>query len=259
MEIRIGTSGWNYRHWRGVFYPSKLPVHRWLSYYSQFFDTVEVNATFYGSLKRETLRRWLAETPESFVFAVKASRFITHVRRLKGVSEAIQRFWEEVLLLGNKLGPILYQLPPSLTYDPAIIEDFLACLPPEPPSVIEIRNATFHQREFLEQLKKYRVALCLSDTAGRYPSLWEEVTADLVYIRLHGSRRLYHSCYTEEELQVWARKIRRFPVKRVYVYFDNDALGWAPENALRLKALLGLPAPPLPEEARELLKGRPRE
>ncbi len=259
MEIRIGTSGWNYKHWRGVFYPTGLGPRRWLSYYTQFFDTVEVNATFYGTLKKETLTRWREETPEEFLFAVKASRFITHIKRLKEVKEALERFMDSIAPLFPKLGPILYQLPPSLRYDSQVMEDFLGLLPQEFPATIEIRNASFKEERFLEQLRRYGVALCLSDTAGRYPSLWEEITTDFIYIRLHGSRRLYRSCYSEEELEHWAQKIRGYPVKKVYVYFDNDSLGWAPENALRLKKKLGLPAPELPLECWELLSRRPKE
>ncbi len=257
MEIRIGTSGWHYRHWRGLFYPEDLPVKRWLPYYARFFDTAEVNATFYGTLKPETLRRWVEETPENFVFSVKASRYITHVKRLKGVQEALKRFYGSLEPLYPKLGPILFQLPPSLKYDPLLLEEFLGLLPREFPLVLEVRHRSFHQEAFLDQLRSQGVALCLSDTAGRYPSLFWATTADFSYVRLHGSRRLYRSCYTEEELQDWARKIRGLAVKRVYVYFDNDALGWAPENALRLKKMLGLPARSLPEEVLKTLNRRP--
>lgn len=129
MEIRIGTSGWNYRHWRGIFYPKKLPTRKWLSYYSQYFDTVEVNATFYGTPKKETLARWLEETPEGFLFAVKASRFITHLKRLKAVGEALERLFESLSPLYPKLGVILFQLPPSLKYEPELMEEFLSLIP----------------------------------------------------------------------------------------------------------------------------------
>ncbi len=257
MEIRIGTSGWHYRHWRGVFYPEKLPVRKWLTYYARYFDTSEVNATFYGTLKPETLRRWVEETPEGFVFAVKANRYITHVKRLKGVTDSLKRFYESLEPLYPKLGPVLFQLPPNLEYDPDLLEDFLWALPREFPLALEVRHPSFHQETFLDQLRSRGVALCLSDTAGRHPSLFFATTADFSYIRLHGSRRLYRSCYTEEELQEWARRIRGFPVKKVYVYFDNDALGWAPENALRLKRILGLPVRSLPEEALKILSRRP--
>ncbi len=256
FEIRIGTSGWNYPHWRKVFYPEGLPTRKWLAYYASYFDTVEVNATFYGTPKEATFRRWYEETPAGFLFALKASRFITHVKRLKGVEEPLKRFYRTISPLKEKIGPLLFQFPPSLKYDRDLIAQFLALLDPRFRTTIEIRHQSFHNEEFLELLAAHNVALCLSDTAGRYPSLLEALTADFVYIRLHGSRVLYRSCYTEEELRAWAQKILSFK-RPAYVYFDNDALGWAVPNALRLKELLGLPAKPLPEEALAILKTRP--
>ncbi len=256
FEIRIGTSGWNYPHWRGVFYPKGLPTRKWLSYYATFFDTVEVNATFYGTPKEATLCRWYEETPPGFLFALKASRFITHVRRLRNVKEPLERFYRIISPLKEKIGPLLFQLPPSLQYDRELLRDFLDLLDLRFRTTIEIRHRSFHNEEFLELLAARNIALCLSDTAGRYPSLLEALTADFVYIRLHGSRTLYRSCYTEAELSSWAEKIRRYQ-RPAYVYFDNDSLGWAVPNALRLKELLGLPAKPLPEEAWAILKTRP--
>ncbi len=257
MEVRIGTSGWRYRHWRGVFYPEGLPTREWLNYYAGYFDTVEVNATFYGTVKGETLRQWAEETPEGFLFAVKAHRYITHIKRLRGVDEALSRFYASLEPLYPKLGVILFQFPPSLRYDPDLLEEFLRILPRDFPVAIEIRHRSFHREAFLDQLRRYGVALCVSDTAGRYPSLLWAVTANFSYIRLHGSRVLYRSSYTDEELDFWARRIEELSVKRVYVYFDNDALGWAPENALRLRKRLGLPARSLPPEALKILQGRP--
>ncbi len=256
MQIRIGTSGWNYPHWRKVFYPPGLPSSRWLAYYAKYFDTVEVNATFYGTPKSKTLARWYEATPAEFVFALKASRFITHIKRLRDAEAPLRRFYETIRPLKEKIGPILFQLPPSLKFDPHLIADFLALLDPHYLHTMEIRHQSFHNDTFLELLREKRVALCLSDTAGRYPSLLEAITADFVYVRLHGSRRLYYSCYTEEELSRWAEKLRKWN-QPGYVYFDNDALGWAVPNALRLKELLGQHPPPLPEEAHAILSGRP--
>ncbi len=255
-KIWIGTSGWNYPHWRGVFYPSGLPPKKWLSYYATYFETVEINATFYGTPKEKTFKNWYKAVPDDFLFAVKASRFITHIKRLRDVGEAIKRFYRVVAPLGEKLGPILFQFPPNLKYDRALLEEFLAFLDLRHPTTIEVRHESFHDPEFFELLRQAGVALCLSDTAGKYPSLIEILTADFVYVRLHGSRVLYHSCYTEEELKHWAAKLKTWGLPG-YVYFDNDALGWAVPNALRLKALLGQEAKPLPEEAVALLKGRP--
>ncbi len=258
IEIRIGTSGWNYPHWRGVFYPSGLSQRKWLSYYASYFDTVEVNATFYGTPKETTLRRWYEETPPDFLFALKASRFITHIKRLKDIEEPLKRFYFVISPLKDKIGPLLFQFPPTLKYQREVIANFLALLDQHFRTAIEVRHQSFHTEDFLELLITHNVALCLSDTAGRYPSLFEVLTADFVYIRLHGSRVLYRSCYTEEELQTWAQKIKKW-AKPTYVYFDNDALGWAVPNALRLKELLGQPVKGLPLEARELLKKRPRD
>ncbi len=255
-KIRIGTSGWNYPHWREIFYPRGLPRRKWLSFYASYFDTVEINATFYGTLKEKTFIKWYQDTPEGFLFAVKASRFITHIRRLRDVREAIRRFYQIVAPLREKLGPILFQLPPSLKYDQTLMEEFLAELDRDYMTTIEVRHKSFDNPRFLELLHQANVALCLSDTAGRYHSLIEGLTADFVYIRLHGSRVLYRSCYTEKELRSWAEKLKAWKLPG-YVYFDNDALGWAVPNALRLKALLGQKTKPLSENAEVLLKARP--
>ncbi len=255
-KIWVGTSGWNYPHWRGIFYPPGLPTKKWLSYYATYFDTVEINATFYGTPKEKTFKNWYEAVPDDFLFAVKASRFITHIKRLREVGEAIKRFYRVVAPLGEKLGPILFQFPPNLKYDRSLLEEFLGLLDPIYQTTIEVRHESFDNPEFFELLRRAGVALCLSDTAGKYPSLIEVLTTDFVYVRLHGSRVLYHSCYTEEELKDWATKLKTWGLPG-YVYFDNDALGWAVPNALRLKALLGQEAKPLTEEAAALLKGRP--
>lgn len=254
--IHVGTSGWNYSHWQGVFYPHELSPRKWLSFYATYFDTVEVNATFYGSPKEKTFRNWYKSTPDNFIFAVKANRFITHVRRLRDVKEEIKRFYQTVAPLEEKLRVILFQLPPSLKFDQVLIEEFLSLLNSQYQTTIEVRNKTFNNPVFFSLLRDANVALCISDTAGRYPSLIEELTADFFYIRLHGSRTLYRSCYTEEELKMWKEKILHFGLPG-YVYFDNDALGWAVPNALHLKALLGQKIKPLSEEAKALLKQRP--
>lgn len=256
--FRIGTSGWNYPHWRKIFYPQGLATRKWLRFYSQYFDTVEVNATFYGTPKEKTFRNWYEETPAGFLFALKANRFITHIKRLRNIEEPLARFYQIISPLKEKIGPLLFQLPPSLKYDYSLLEDFLSLLDQRYLTTIEIRHSSFHNEQFLEQLKKYQVALCLSDTAGRYPSLLFEITASFVYVRLHGSRSLYRSCYLEDELRFWAEKLKEWNLP-AYVYFDNDSLGWAVPNALRLKELLGQKAKPLPKEAWEILRTRPLE
>lgn len=239
---RIGTSGWNYAHWRTRFYPEKLPASKWLAHYATHFDTVECNATFYRLPSEKTFHNWKASTPEGFLWALKASRIITHYRRLRDVQEPIQQFLSRTRLLGEKLGPILFQLPPSLHYDEALFEDFAAHLSPFPQAAVEVRHRSWIDDRFFRQLQARGLAFCIADTAGRYP-YHEAVTADFVYIRLHGSQKLYASEYSDAELRLWAEKIASWN-RPTYVYFDNDFDGYAVFNALRLKEYLGPDAPP---------------
>ncbi|MEJ5349055.1 MAG: DUF72 domain-containing protein [Desulfosoma sp.] len=233
---RVGTSGWNYSHWRGRFYPDKLPTSQWLHYYTNHFDTVECNATFYRLPSEKTFLLWKERTPKGFCWAVKASRLITHNRRLRQVEEPLKLFMSRALLLGEKLGPVLFQLPPSLTYDSTLFEDFAAQLSPLKRVAVEVRHRSWINDRFLDQLRFHGLAFCVSDTAGRYP-YHEAVTADFMYIRLHGSKKLYASSYTEEEIRTWADKIRSWN-RETFIYFDNDFEGYAVQNALSLKQCL---------------------
>jgi len=236
QEIFIGTSGWNYGHWRGPFYPDGLARTRWLQHYARIFSTVEVNATFYRSMRPSTFERWRASTPDGFTWSVKASRFITHIRRLRDPEEPLARFMESLEPLGDKLGPVLFQLPPSLIFDAHLVQSFCRSLPPGRHYVIEARHGSWISDAALTCLKEGHVAWCISDTAGRYPYR-EAATSDFVYVRLHGSKRLYASCYSDDELSAWAARIRSCELD-TYVYFDNDFMGYAPTNALRLGELL---------------------
>jgi len=234
-KVVIGTSGWNYDHWRGVFYPQGLAKTRWLDYYAGIFSSIEVNATFYRSMRPSTFEKWGQNTPEGFLWSVKANRFITHIRRLRDAAGPLHSFLESLRPLGDKLGPILFQLPPSLAFDEGLLRDFCALLPRGERYTIEARHGSWLCDDALSCMMESGIAWCISDTAGRYPYR-EELTADFTYIRLHGSKRLYASCYTESELREWASKIRAWG-KDAYVYFDNDFMGYAPENALRLREL----------------------
>lgn len=236
MDIQIGTSGWNYDHWKGLFYPEKLPKNRWLQHCTGLFSTLEVNATFYRRMKDSTFVKWRSETPDGFIWAVKANRFITHIKKLQDVKEPLERFFSSAGLLQEKLGPVLFQLPPSLSFDPSLLENFCTLLPEKQRYTIEARHDSWTGEEALAIMKRRGVAWCISDAAGRYPYR-EEVTADFTYIRLHGAKSLYASNYSEEELRSWASKIRSFGVD-AYAYFDNDFMAYAPKNALRLKELL---------------------
>ena len=241
QEFRIGTSGWNYKHWKEIFYPANVAQRKWLEFYCTRFDTVELNATFYRLPKVETFQSWKKRTPQGFRWAVKANKFITHTKRLKDCEEPIERFYSSVKGLDKKLGPILFQLPPSLQFDEPLFEDFCSLLSNSYKHVLEIRHASWIDDKAFQIMAKNQIAFCISDTAGRYP-YHEQITADFTYVRLHGSKKLYASKYATEELETWAKKLLDWGVD-AYVYFDNDFGGNAVENAMELKGLLALRPP----------------
>ncbi len=235
-QCKIGTSGWNYKHWREVFYPPKVPVSGWLDFYTRHFDTVEVNATFYRLPKLETFDNWYENTPKGFIWSVKASKYVTHTKRLRDCREPLNRFYESAGRLKDKLGPILLQLPPNMTFERDVFIKFCRNLDPSFKHALEIRHPSWVDPFVFKILHEHNIAFCLSDTAGKYP-YHEEKTSDFIYIRLHGSRKLYESEYSEHELQEWGRKIRKWNMP-TYVYFDNDFQCNAVKNALRLKDIL---------------------
>lgn len=292
-RIRIGTSGWRYAPWRGVFYPDDLPQRAELGYVASVFSTVEVNGSFYSLQRPETWKRWHSETPAGFVFAVKGPKFITHMLRLRDVGQALANFLASgVLALKDKLGPILWQFPPDLRFEAERFATFLELLPqdnaaalelarrrhprmhgrshlaidrPRPlRHAVEIRHASFADERFIELLRAHRVALVVAETAKKWPML-RDVTADFVYVRLHGDRELYRSGYDDRALSRWATRIRawqrggeparlargsvrvggRAPLRRegrdVFCYFDNtDEKLRAPADARTLMRMLGL-------------------
>jgi len=238
ISIRIGTSGWMYNHWQRIFYPDKWPKSKWLEYYAGQFDTVELNASFYRLPNPKTFKGWKERTPDNFLWSVKASKFITHIRRLKDPAEPLSRLYNSITGLGEKLGVILFQLPPSLSFDEKVFIDFCESLDPNFRYALEIRHPSWINSRVSAVLSEFNMALCISDTAGRYPSS-EAITADFVYIRLHGPRSLYASEYSEEELRVWAEKVIDWN-KNAFIYFDNDFKGHAIKNARRLKEILVL-------------------
>jgi len=234
--IHIGTSGWNYPHWKGPFYNDDVPKTRWLEFYAQHFQTVEVNATFYRLPKPVTIDKWRQETPEGFLWSVKASRYITHIKKLRDLHDSLRRFYDITDRFEEKLGPVLFQLPPSLKYNENVFTEFCDQLKPERRYALEVRYPDWIEERALSKLRDFHIAFCISDTAGRFPYA-EAITADFIYIRLHGARMLYGSDYSEEELQQWAGKVERWK-KETYIYFDNDYAGYAPKNAARLKEIL---------------------
>jgi len=246
-KLFIGTSGWVYGHWQGIFYPEDLPSKDKLKYFSQHFKTAEINYSFYHLPRPGTYQNWYLQTPEDFLFAVKASRFITHIKRLQGVKEAWDQFLENALNLKEKLGPILFQFPPffkATSENIKRLKDFLKFIRENSCSnsykfaryTIEFRHKSWCNEKIYNLLKKYNVAWVIADSP-RYPKA-EVVTADFVYIRLHGSKILFASKYTNEELRDLAKKIKGWlKTFDVYCYFNNDAYGYAIENAKELLKL----------------------
>ena len=243
-EVRIGTSGYVYRHWRkGVFYPPGLPARGELAYYANRFRTVELNNPFYRLPTAEMFQRWRDSTPPDFQFAVKASRYITHIKRLRDIADELDRFVDRADHLGTKLGPILFQLPPTQQLDLPRLDDFLARLAQPRRWVMEFRHPSWHTSEVYQRLTEHGVALCIPVGGGLYPD--RVTTAAFTYIRMHRGQEPGGG-FTNDELKAWARQIRalRDADKEVYVYFNNDWEGYAVRDAMKLRELPGTPNPP---------------
>jgi len=286
-HLRIGVSGWNYRHWRGNFYPKGLVHRRELEHVAAHMNSVEINGSFYSLQRPSSYRAWYEQTPKDFLFAVKGGRYITQMRKLRDVRVPLANFFASgVLRLAQKLGPILWQFPPHFRLDMQRFEEFFQLLPRDTQAAaklarehdeklkhgawtktdkkrpiryaVEVRHPSYFVPEFVALLRKYKVALVLADTAKRFPYT-EDVTADFMYIRLHGDTELYASGYSDSALDWWAQRIRAWrnggqpadakvvsdqpPRQRkdrdVYVYFDNDARGHAPLDAMNLMKRFG--------------------
>jgi uncharacterized protein YecE (DUF72 family) len=275
-RIRIGVSGWKYASWRGDFYPKGLAQRRELEHIGEHFSSAELNGSFYSLQRPQSYLRWRSEVPEDFVFAVKGSRYVTHMLRLRDAEQGLANFFASgVLALGAQLGPILWQLPERQIFDADLVEAFLASLPASTGEALELarrhderldgrawleidedrplrhalepRSDTFADPEALRLLQRHGTALVAADTAGRWPR-FDALTADFAYVRLHGAQMLYHSGYTAAELAEWAGIVSAWGdgsgssdglPRDVYVYFDNDARGHAPHDAEGLAALVG--------------------
>lgn len=237
--IRVGTSGWHYAHWRGPFYPDRLPAAEMLPYYARHFDCVEINNSFYKLPTREIFQAWRERVPPGFVFAVKGSRYITHVKRMKEPAEAVGRLLDRVEPLEEQLGPILFQLPPRWRCDAARLGAFLETLPEDRRFAFEFRDESWFDDAVFGALTARDAALCLYELAGRCSP--RVLTASWVYVRLHGPGEAYAGVYTDEALAGWAAACRGWAGdgRDVYVFFDNDQLGYAAQNAARLVELLG--------------------
>ncbi len=238
INPRVGTSGWVYPHWRDVFYPIGLPQREWFAHYARHFDTVEINNTFYRLPAETTFDAWRDQAPVGFLYAVKASRYITHVRRLRDCAEPLERFLSRVRRLGPHLGPILYQLPPRWKPNLDRLARFLALLPPDLTHVVEFRDERWFIPEVFDLLRAHNVAFCIFHMPELETPL--EVTADVVYVRFHGAGALYMGSYPDDVLRTWAARMREWVASglQVYAYFNNDAFGNAVRNALTLKTFL---------------------
>ncbi|HEX2910109.1 MAG TPA: DUF72 domain-containing protein [Chloroflexia bacterium] len=237
--IKIGCSGYLYRHWRSLFYPPELPSSRWLQFYSQHFATLELNNTFYNLPTATTFDHWRDTTPADFIFSVKASRFLTHMKKLKEPQEALAQLFERAGHLGPKLGPVLYQLPPRWRFNLERLTTFLEALPKGYRHTIEVRDQSWLIPQFFAALEKYGVAYCISSLPlYKTPVV---ATAPFVYFRFHGSGQIYDYCYTQEEIKYWSTEVQQFAEQGypVYVYFDNDPHAYAIRNAFELIANIG--------------------
>jgi uncharacterized protein YecE (DUF72 family) len=246
--VRIGCSGWNYASWRGRFYPATLPPRDWLPYYASHFDTVEVNNTFYRLPEAATFAAWRTATPGRFLMAVKASRYLTHLKRLRDPEEPIARLFDRAAALGPRLGPVLYQLPGAFARDLDRLARFLAALPRDWPvagqrgpvrrrltHVMEFRHPSWYVADTFDLLARARVSLCLHDKAGA--AIAEPVIGPAVYVRFHGTTGQYHGSYDDGTLRRWAGRLREFAEEKrpTYVYFNNDPQAVAVGNALTLR------------------------
>lgn len=236
MQAYIGTSGWSYRHWQGRFYPAKLPTSQWLAFYGRHFTTVEINASFYRLPTQDRFAAWAAAVPPAFRFAVKASRFITHQKKLAEPEHTLPPLLEAVTGLGERLGPVLFQLPPRFAPHPGCLARLLQLLPRHWQVAFEFRDPRWHCPPVLDLLAAHNAAWCIYDLAGYTAP--RTLTADFTYLRLHGPTAAYRGRYGKARLAPWAEWLRQAPVTRAYVYFDNDETAHAVADALTLRELL---------------------
>lgn len=238
-RIHIGTSGWHYSHWRGPFYPKDLPDGEMLRAYVQYFQTVEINTSFYHLPSRQTFKSWRDQTPSGFTFAVKASRYITHMKKLRDPESATGKFFDHVRGLGKKAGPVLFQLPPHWHSNAERLQSFLETLPQGYRFAFEFRDTTWFNAEVGDLLRKHHAALCVYDLAAQQSP--RELTANFAYLRLHGpAEQKYSGRYTRPQLREWVNLCAEWlesRARQIYVYFDNDQSGYAALNAAEMQEM----------------------
>jgi uncharacterized protein YecE (DUF72 family) len=248
--VHVGTSGWHYKQWVGDFYPPRFPPAKMLGRYAREFHTVEINNSFYRLPEEKTFRDWGNTVPAGFLFAVKASRFLTHIKRLKDADDSIKLFFSRARHLGTHLGPVLFQLPPNWKADPGRLREFLELLPRKHSYAIEFRDETWYTPQIYGLLRQHNIALCVHDW---HSAPWaQELTADAAYVRFHGTGGRYAGNYPDDLLQDWAIRIQTWAtrVSQVYVYFNNDVGGHAVRNARTLRAALAKVSDKLPASSR---------
>jgi uncharacterized protein YecE (DUF72 family) len=244
MDLYIGTSGWSYEHWHGIFYPEDLRSDKYLEFYTTRFSCVELNSCFYHLPLKKTAEGWMNRTPESFKFCPKLSRFITHQMQLMSIEGAMEKFFAVFAEMKEKMGPVLIQLPPGLLYDEQRMRYFFELIKEEYSQfrfAVEIRNKSWINDNFFGLLKSYGIGFVIADSGKRYP-YYETVTADFVYLRLHGREQLYASDYSENDLKQYAEMVSVWldDNKKVWVFFNNDYHGYAVKNAEKLKEILSV-------------------
>jgi uncharacterized protein YecE (DUF72 family) len=235
-DVRIGTSGYHYKHWKGPFYPERFAPSKMLQFYAERFDTVELNTTFYRLPPKTAVEEWREGSPPGFLFAAKGSRFITHMKKLRDPAGALDRYFDALKPLGGKLGPIVFQLPPFWQRDLGRLRDFLTALPTRHRYAFEFRNPTWHTPEVYALLENHNAAFCPFDIGGFHSPIL--TTADFAYVRLHGpGPGKYQGSYSRSALNRWARRVEewRETLRAVYLYFDNDMSGFAVHDALALR------------------------
>jgi uncharacterized protein YecE (DUF72 family) len=241
-KLNIGTSGWSYKHWSGIFYPKEIKPDKYLEYYITRFDCVELNSSFYNLPRETTVTGWMNRTPETFRFCPKLSRFITHQMQLVNIELALRKFFDVFEGMKNRLGPVLIQLPPGLSYEKSLICNFLSLLKEHYNQyrfAVEVRNKSWTNDSFFGLLSQYGISFVIADSGNRYP-YFEAVTTDFVYLRFHGREQLYASDYSENDLKSYAEKITVWlnEGKEVWVFFNNDYYCYAVKNADRLEKII---------------------
>ncbi len=237
-DILIGTSGWSYDHWQSRFYPRELAHKDRLKYYIKHFSTVEINSSFYHLPDKKTLQDWYETVPDNFIFAAKASRYITHMKKLKDPKNSLTAFFDHISVLDDKLGPILFQLPPHWNFNVERLSEFLDMLSNDYRYVFEFRDQSWHNQEVYDLLTKHNVAFCIYELEGFLSP--KKITTDFVYVRLHGPNGAYQGNYDVPTLSGWAGAFFTWlsQDRKVYCYFDNDEAGYAAQNALKLNEIL---------------------